>query len=482
MRKIFYAVFVIALSQNSIAANPKNGPVINADAKYINRTAYIQAPYISLTSFGNTQIVAESQIAKQNFLEKWFADGTWNVFGGSAVQYTGIGNTGYPNYAYGGDIFAQTGQVGGFSFGGLFTIVNPYFDTQLNGSNVLLAPFLPANKQVNTSEAFLEYQYQNMVQVDAGLIGINNSPWLSQNFYNNALSPGSTYQGAMLNLYLAGGWLLTALAFNAAQAVSETGFTSLTFYNKGYDYAGGLIADNTTGGDSKGTVAVGANYYALDNKYNLRMWGYEFENYGDLLYADNSIKFTPTQDLSFKLASQIGTNNSYASFGNPNGTNALTDVNLGQISSNFIGFEGGIGYKWFNLNLAYNSVWGPQTAYGAGAIVSPYTYGFATDPLYTTPYTAGLVDMGTAGSAFKINPSLSFLDGNLIIAPAATYFSTSSPQWQNSSEYDFITTYTIPQIKGLTLFAVYSTQFLPVSAINPQGRNYVTQLFVTFLY
>lgn len=482
MKKLIYSLIMSGISGIVLADGSESAPpVVNNNDKYINPTAYIQNPYGTLTSSGGTQVVSESQMANQNVAEKWFADGTWNVLAGAAAQYTGAG-AGFPSYAYGANLFGQTGPVAGFSFGGLLTAVNPFFASNMNGYNQNLAPFLPANEQVAVSEAFVEYQYNNIVQVDAGLIGINNSPWLSQNYYSNILAPGATYQGILVNIDAGGGWLLTALGFNAAQAVSETGFTGLTFYNKGYDYGGGLIANNTTTGTSDQTIAIGANYLAWNNQYNLRLWGYEFQNYGSLLYADNSIKFQPNENLAFNVAAQGGTNNSNGSVGNPNGTNALTDAGLGQISSNFVGIQGGMTYKWFSLNVGYNSVWGPQSAYGNGGIVSPYTYGFATDPLYTTPYMAGLVDLGTAGSAYKISPSFNFLNGNLSIAPAFTSFTTASPQWNGTKEYDLVTTYSIPEIKGLTLFGVYAYQSVPYSTYNTAGSTYVTQIFVSYLY
>lgn len=481
MKKLIYSLVIMAINQQIFADGTESAPaaVVNTNDTYISRYAYIQNPWISSTSAGGTQNISESQLATQNVAEKWFADGTWNFWGTASAQYVGAG-AGFPNYAYGGSFFAQTGQVAGFSFGGAMAIINPFFATNMNGYNTNASPFLPSDKQVNPTEAFVEYQYSNIVQVDLGLIGINNSPWLSQNYYSNMMSVPASYQGALVNVDAGGGWLLTALAFNAAQGISETGFTGLTWYNKGYDYAGGAIANNTTTGTSAGTVAVGANYVAWNNQYNLRLWGYEFENYGELFYLDNSIKFKPTANLAFNIAAQGGTNNSNGSIGNANGTNALTDAGYGQISSNFAGIQGGLSYKWFSLNLSYNNVWGNQTAYGSGAIVSPYTYGMATDPLYTTPYMAGLVDMGTAGSAYKINPSFNFLDSNLSIAPAFTTFQAALPQWNGTNEYDLIVSYSIPQVKGLNLFGAYAYQQVPLA--NPSGNNYVTQLFVSYLY
>lgn len=472
MRKLFYSILVC--TSFSIFADENESAIVNTNAKYIVLNNYIQNPYATLASGGGTKLLNESQMANQNIAERLFYDGTWNVQVGASAQYTGAG-AGYPNYAYGANLFGQTGSVAGFSLGGLFTAMNPYFVNQMNGYNTNSSPFLPSNQQVTLAEAYLEYQYSNIFQIDAGYIGINNSPWLSENYYPNVMSPGTNYQGILVNVYPGGGWLLTALTFNAAQIVSETGFTSYTFYNKGYDYLGGTIVNNNPSVTSSGTAALGADYTGWDNQYNLRLWGYQFNNYGTLLYADNSIKFQPSKALSFNLAAQAGTDNQLN-----NNSNALTNDNLGQISSNFVGLLGGVNYDWFGLNLAYNNVWGTNSAYGNGAIVTPYTYGFATDPLYSTPYMSGLADLGTAGSAYKLNPSFTFLNGSLSFSTAYTIFNTSIAEWNGTQEYDFTATYNISQIKGLTLFGVYAYQQVP--AINTNGNSYITQIYVSYLY
>lgn len=163
-----------------------------------------------------------------------------------------------------------------------------------------------------------------------------------------------------------------------------------------------------------------------------------------------------------------------------NGSNALTNDNLGQISSNFVGLQGTFNYDWFGLSLGYNNVWGANSAYGNGAIVTPYTYGFATDPLYSTPYMAGLADFGTAGSALKLSPTFTFLDGGLAFSTAYTTFNTSVAQWNGTQEYDFTAMYHIEEIKGLSLFGVYAYQQVPT--INLSGNSYITQIYISYVY
>lgn len=81
-----------------------------------------------------------------------------------------------------------------------------------------------------------------------------------------------------------GGWLLTVLGFNAAQLGGATGMSDYTFYNA---QSNGPLPNNENY-FSNNTVAIGGNYKALDNNYELRLWGYNYDNYGSLLYACGS--------------------------------------------------------------------------------------------------------------------------------------------------------------------------------------------------
>lgn len=441
--------------------------VININSAYITPNNFLQDPYNGLAMGGGRQRV--SNYESNNFI----ANGTWNAMGGSIFNYANrqSGKVGFPVFAYGANVFAQTGYIAGFSAGGLATIANPFFADKINPSTEAQnINFIPANQEVTLSEAYLEYQHRNIIQVDTGLIGINNSPWLSNNYYKDDIAPGANYQGIMINVYPGSGWLLTGTFFNASQLIGNSGFTPYTFYNTSVDSSSGLFTNNN-GTASNNTVAVGSNYTTWDNRYNLRLWGYQFENYGNMLYSDTNIKFEPTQNLSFNISAQGGIEGQ-------TGSSSFTNTGYGNISSNFAGLQLSMNYQWFSLNLGFNNIWGPDNAYGNGAISTPYTYGFATDPLYTTPYISGLNDLNTAGKAYKISPTLTFMDGNLTFSPAWTTFRTTAAQWDYTNEYDFITTYSVPQIRGLSFFGVYANQRVPVEKNNAA----ITRIFASYIY
>lgn len=447
-----------------------NTAFINANDTYINSRNFLQNPYVSLPSEGGIQTLVESQVANQNIMEKWFADGTWNVLGTASFNINGGLQ---PNYEYGANIFAQTGQVAGFSFGGLLTVINPYFSNQMNPPPFSAASnqFLPSTQQVSPAEAFAEYQYANRVQLDAGYIGIINDPWLGANYYNNMAAPALTYQGAEANVNAGGGWILSALTFNAAQPSGQVGFDGLTFYNKGFNWGNPANFQNNT--PSHGTYALGANFMGWNNNENLRIWYNNFQDYSSMIYADNSIKLVASPNLTFNLGLQGG-------YEQGNANDIIATNGLGNINSTFYGAQAGFNYKWFGLNFAFDNSFGPSNSFGQGAIVSPYTYSVALDPLYTTPYMSGLVDRASGGQAYKISPSFTFLNGSLSFTPAATFLQTVAAT--SSQEYDFVASYSIPQIKGLTLFAAYGYYSTPFTPTTPGGDTYTFDTFVSYLY
>lgn len=434
---------------------------------YISPQAYIENPYTEMLSGGGKQNVSKNQLKNQNVAEKWFNNGTYNIDG--AASY--INNHGANNFGYTANIFAQTGQVTGFSFGGFLTIANPFLSGNLNPSNIEdQAQGLPINQQITPQELFIEYQYSNLVQVDVGWIGIDYSPWLT--FYQNNTLNLITYQGAMVNVHPGGGWLITAVAVNAMQRLGEVGFSQQTLYNYNSTYNAGGIQELGNNGSS-GTIALGADWYPLSNyDYNLKLWAYQFNNYANLAYADTELKLGINKDTDFTIGLQGGMEG-----GNGEGPgNVFNNAGMGNINSNFVGIQLGFNYNIFSVQAGYNNIWGANNSYGGGNIVSPDSYGFATDPLYTTGWILGMVER-SAGSAYKISPSLNLLDNNLQIGASYEDFSTTAQL--PSGEYDLQVIYHIPQIRGLSILGGYG--YLSQS-MEQGGNTYQGQIMLSYLY
>ncbi len=438
----------------------------NQNSYYISNFIYQQSLFNQVISGGGTQM-PPSDVSSMNVWERLFSTGTYNVYGG-AMGTVGSNNskllangTANNTIAYGFNGFAQTGQVGGFSAGIAATAMNPFFDRKLSHGNEFSNDLMPTDKQIALTEGFVEYQYKNRVGVDVGYIGINNSPWITSNFNASMVGTEMTYQGALANIYAGNGWLLTGLFFNGAQAVGSVGFTGETLLNNKY-------GENRVSSDqnSQYTLGLGSDYKAFDNNYNLRLWAYQFENFGTMFYADNSLTLPINKTVKFNFALQGGIDNSL-------GMNTAYSNTTGNINSYFAGGQAGISVDWFNLTLSGDTIWGTP-------IVSPYTGALGTDPLYATGLITNMVDMGLTGNAFQVSPTVSFLDDNLSISANYMVLKNMPEIWEGTQEAYLTMNYFIPQVKGLQVNTSLGYQWVP--SINPENNQWTGQLITSYLW
>ncbi|MDD3267412.1 MAG: hypothetical protein PHC75_09585 [Burkholderiales bacterium] len=468
-----------SLNNNDMRSNNLDSqPNINYNEMIIFPGAFIQNPYLSAQSgggFNYNYIASESH----DFIERLFNDGTYNIYSGAqASRGTSISANGVKNdsYAYGATAFAQTGRVAGFSVGGAATVMNPLFANNLNGVNTNSGLLTPTNQQIALTQMFGEYQYENIVSVDVGYIAINDNPWLSGSYFNTNISVPMTYQGLLSNVYAGNGWLVTALAFNAMQSSGQNKFTGETLLNT--QYGDNYLSSNT---NSNGTVALGADYYAWDNNYNLRLWAYQFDKYGTLLYGDTSVNVPLSKSIALNFAGQLGVDNN---FGASTAYENNPFVSSSNINSKFVGLQASLTIDWIDFVLAGNSIWGNSNSVGGGAIISPYTSNLGSDPLYAEGWITNMVNQGLTGNSYKASVDLNLLGGDLQISPGYITLSNTNMSFMNGTQEAFITaTYNIPQVKGLTLFASFANQWVPGSASTyGMSNNWSSELITSYLW
>ena len=432
----------------------------------LGKTGYYQNPYITMPSYGGIKLVAESQLTHYALPDRILTAGAWNLQ--LATSY--YNQNGFNNYGGGLNLFAQTGNLYGFSVGGFLTLMNPY-SNEINPTDLEhQALGLSINEQSTFQELFLEYKFLGLLTVDAGWIGVNNSPWLTY-YQNNALNL-ITYQGVVANMDLGHNLLLTGLAINGVQKLGENNFNTQTYYQPlidDYVVGNGQQLNTSTSPD---TLAIGINWNTLNDNLNVRAWDYNFSNYSNLLYADSRLGYQVTNDLKLAIGIQGGLQS-----GGSN--NALNNNGLGNnILSNLVGGELSVEYSWLELKFGYNNIWENTDSFDNGNIVSPYTYTLATDPLYTTSWITGLVDQ-SAGIAYKTSANAKFLDDNLLIGLSYANYQTSIVSPFN--EYDLTVSYAISQVRGLTIFAGIG-YVSPVQFGSENDDTYEGQLMVTYLY
>lgn len=437
----------------------------NQNSYYIANFVYQQSPFNQMVSGGGTQVPPKYD-SSTGLWDRLFTGGTYNVFGGAMGTIGSNNNALLANgttnntFAYGLNGFAQTGQVGGFSVGGAATVMNPFFASQMNGKNST-GYLTPTNQQIAFTEGFAEYQFKNIVGVDVGYIAINNSPWLTPNFNLDAISTQMTYQGGSANVYAGNGWLLTGLMFNGAQAVGQVGFTGDTLLNAKYgQYA---ISSNQS---SQYTIGLGSDYKAFDNNYNLRLWAYQFQNFGTMFYADNSLTLPLNETVKFNFGMQGGIDNNLGM------TTAYSDT-TGNVSSYFAGAQAGISIDKFNLTFSGDFIWGTP-------IISPYTAALGTDPLYATGLITNIVNLGLTGDAFQVSPSFTFLNDSLTVSANYMTLANTAEIWNGTQELYGSLNYAIPQVKGLQLNTMLGYQWVP--SINPASNQWTGQLITSYLW
>ncbi|MEB8536893.1 hypothetical protein OW565_11945, partial [Acidithiobacillus ferriphilus] len=98
---------------------------------------------------------------------------------------------------------------------------------------------------------------------------------------------------------------------------------------------------------------------------------------------------------------------------------------------------------------SYNEILAHPGAVGGGAIISPYTVGYATDPLYTTSMIRGLVELGP-GSGWKVKWTQNLFDKRFLLMAALAQYHTYYNGTSDDTYVDL--TYFAPgKFKGLSI-------------------------------
>lgn len=375
-------------------------------------------------------------------------NGTYHI-GLSQISTNNINLNSVNNAAYDGtfEVWGQTGRLNGFALGG--TLQGGVIATQTGQPNTFgtTGVFFP-------SQAYLDYEYHNTLEITGGNILLTN-PWVnSASGFPGATfaNVNNTYQGINANLQVTPTLLLSGFRIFSYLQYPDNGFTQTSLYNS---YA--EIGNTYT----PGAAGIGSNWKP-STQYTLNAWLYQFYDYADMWYLDNDYHLPLSDSVSMDFAIQALTQNAN---GNsipaqtliPNSSNQY----YGNVSGNAVGAKWVISVPKNTITLAYNSIFGVSSSFLGGGIVSPYTYGLETDPLYTTPALSSLAELGS-GNAYLIKDSLPFLDKSLIVNLAFSQFfiyKTIPTQPNTVTEYDAGLQYNIPHT-GLNIWSrlVYLNQ------------------------
>lgn len=306
-------------------------------------------------------------------------------------------------YALGGILNIKTAELAGFSAGASFYAANS-LGTHGGNLNRFAAVLMGPKPSLNAlGQAYLQYQYNDLFKIKVG-DQIINTPWM--NASDSYILP-ATYQAVLADITPVKWAKIIALReFRWKSRTSGDYYKDNLYYPSTYDgdFLGpGQPSLPASSRQSQGTLAFGVDLH----KYgaHLGLWYYDFYRFTKMCYGDVSYKyntnlgFTPFVDGQFLREWQT---NSLLNGSNPGVTSVDDSPYVGQgVNATAYGVRVGLSYAALSrligkgsLSWGYNGILVHAGAIGGGAIISPYTVGYTTDPLYSSAMIRGLVESG----------------------------------------------------------------------------------------
>lgn len=219
-----------------------------------------------------------------------------------------------------------------------------------------------------------------------------------------------TYQGLLAPFQPLPGLIVSVLRITRCKSRTSDGFSSTDLYNATANHNIGNIG-GLPGRTEPGAAALGTRCEEAGAK--VTTWGYEFYDLAKIGWAQGSYTFGAHGEVHPLISAQpVRETGAGASY-------------LGTVNANVYGAVIGVRRRRGFLTVGYNALPARSGAFGNGDLVSPYTSGYATDPLYTTSIIQSLVDNRTSGHAWKITAIAFLLHHRLrAILSYARYIST----------------------------------------------------------
>jgi outer membrane porin, OprD family len=348
----------------------------------------------------------------------------------------------------------------------------PHLDTTLAG---------PHNDLTALGQAYVQYQKPRLL-LRVGDQELN-TPWVGES--DSRVLP-ATYQAAFAEVTPA-----KALNLFGFREFAWKSRTSDTYYQDNLYYPSTFDGDSSYGGTAslsggvpkaRGTLALGATYAA--NGIKAEAWYYDYYNFANMFYDNANYTLDTGTGFNPFIAEQFLQEWDGNSLLNTGRFGSAIDGYKGNgVNSTAYGVQAGLNYTLKApdlgtgiLALSYNAVPVHPGSVGDGAIVSPYTIGYATDPLYTTALIRGLVELGP-GDAKRISFTQHFFNNRILAVVAFSRFDTKLNGGSNDTYAD-ITYFPFSKIKGLSI-----RDRMEVSNANSQYNNGATgNIGQSFIY
>ena len=344
------------------------------------RMHYFIATAIALAYMGNT---AQAETLR-SFVSKSAINGQIRSYYFNRMY----GDKYIPNadaFSLGGMLNVKSASfMDGFSLGVSFFTANA-LGSYGNSPATVDTTLMGINSSINAlGQAYIQYAIPKILVVRAGDQEIN-TPWM--NGSDSRILP-ATYQGIFIkyspinNVHIYG-----MRIFRWKSRTSGNYYKDNLYYKTGYDgdpiYGGGgpdnpaLLTGDAP--QTSGALAFGAETQI--NGINAQAWFYKYYQFAQMYYTNFTYTLhTGTGFNPFSGVQYVRETDSKSILGN------INNVTWGVVA--------GIKLPHGAISWGYNSIAYKAGTFGDGSIVSPYTVGYVTDPLYSSTMLLGLVEQG----------------------------------------------------------------------------------------
>ncbi len=304
---------------------------------------------------------------------------------------------------------------------------------------------LPGDTIYVLTEAFA--QYRNKYFFVRGPDQILDTPWIMPS--DSRMTP-SSYRGVyaeispfadyapLKDLRLVG---LTVTDYNAR---SDGHYAATNNYIPGVN--GGLSLAGLAGQSAPGATAFALKYGAKGDPLVAQLWWHQFYNFSQLLWLD--VAYTHKTGTGFDPMFGIQFANQTT-----DGTNLLKLAGQGNAAdTQSYGALLGVDTPFVRLTAAYTGIVSKKDTFARSDLVSPYSAGYGTDPMYTTQMTGGLIEKQSAGNSYKVAATSYFLEDQIkaVVSYAGYYFTPYDTFIEGkSAETNFDVTYSFPKSSSL---------------------------------
>lgn len=305
---------------------------------------------------------------------------------------------------------------------------------------------LPGGTVYTLTEAFVQYKHKYFTV--RGPDQILDTPWISPSdsrmkpsgyraIYGE-LTPFADYAPLKDFTFIG----LRLFEFNGR---AEGTFTPTNLYFP--DHAGGSPVSALADKSAPGALAFALKYGATPGTpLTAQLWYNKFYNFSQLLWFDGSYTFKTGTGFNPLFGIQFG-----SQWGD--GDNLLAQVGKGAAgNTQAYGVIAGIDTPYIRLTAAYNGITKQNGAFANGDLLSPYSTGYSTDPLYTTQMIGGMIEKQSPGSAFRVAATSYLLDKQIkaLVSYGGYYITSTSAYTSNPYETDIDLTYSFPQTSAFT--------------------------------